>query len=80
MKGWEKFYAERKNGDQENKVFDELSIDVINKRFVYDKNVSEMVTKRRVCLGSVWGAECIRSENLDMLVEQLKAHGYKELR
>ena len=80
MKGWEMFYAERKNGDQENKVFDELSIDVINKRFVYDKNVSEMVTKRRVCLGSVWGAKCIRSENLDMLVEQLKAHGYKELR
>ena len=80
MSGWEMFYTERKNGEKESKIFDELSIDVLNKRFILDENVSELLTKKRECIGSVWGAECIRSENFDMLVEQLKVHGYKELR
>ena len=80
MKGWEMFYTERKNGEKESKVFDELSIDVLNKRFILDENVSELLTKKRECMGSVWGSACISCEGFDMLVEQLKVHGYKELR
>ena len=80
ISGWEMFYTERKNGEKESKIFDELSIDVLNKRFILDENVSELLTKKRECMGSVWGSACISCESFDMLVEQLKAHGYKELR
>lgn len=80
MSGWEMFYTERKNGEKESKIFDELSIDVLNKRFILDKNMSMRVTEKRECMGHVWGANCIRSENFDMLVEMLKLRGYTELR
>ena len=80
IEGWEMFCTERKKDDQENEIFDELSIDVLNKRFILDKNVSRRVTKKRECMGNVWGTNCIRSENFDMLVEMLKLRGYTELR
>ena len=78
VKDWEMFYTDLKSGDDDDFV-DQISIDIVNKRFILDERVSFMATDGYDVTGEEIASIYLKREIFDVLLAGLIDNGYKRI-
>ena len=76
MKNWELFYTDAKGAKEEDDLVDQVSIDTVNKRYVLDEGVSDMLTDGYDEENEPIYSKYVSREVFAMLVDALKRNGY----
>ena len=79
MKNWELFYTHAKGVKEEDNLVDQVSIDTVNKRYVLDEGVSDMLTDGYDEENEPIYSTYVSREVFAMLVDALKRNGYKSI-
>ena len=79
-KDWEMFYTDSKNQNKEETLVDQISIDVINKVYVFYESADWSVTDGYDEEENPISSWYVSREVFDILFEGLKTNGYKELK
>ena len=77
VKDWEMFYTDLKSGDDD--FVDQISIDIVNKRFILDERVSFMATDGYDVMGEIIASIYVKREIFDILLAGLIENGYKRI-
>ena len=77
-KNWEMFFTESKIQNKEKDLVDQVSIDVVNKRYLVDESVDLLVTDGCDEEGTEIYSTYVSKEIFDIILQGLKLKGYKE--
>ena len=78
-KNWEMFFTESKIQNKEEDLVDQVSIDVVNKRYLVDESADLLVTDGCDEEGTEFYSTYVSREIFDIILQGLKLNGYKEI-
>ena len=79
-KNWEMFYTDAKVQDDDESLVDQVSIDVVNKRYLVDESVDLLVTDGCDEEGVEICSTYVSREIFDIILQGLKLNGYKQVK
>ena len=78
-KNWEMFYTDSIVQNKEENLVDQVSIDVVNKRYLVDESADWLVTDGCDEEGVEICSTYVSREIFDIILQGLKLKGYKEI-
>ena len=78
-KNWEMFYTKSKIQNKEENLVDQVSIDVVNKRYLVDESADWLVTDGYDDEGAEICSTYVSREVFDIILQGLKLNNYNQI-
>ena len=79
MKDWEMFYTDSYEKAEDDCLFDQISIDPVNKRYILDIGVDDMALDGDDDIGEPVDSIYVSRFVFDFITEGVKKHGFRQL-